>query len=130
MHISLLIYLYKFGIMFIANLSDLVLQRTRSPRPGPGLKRGKRSKEVKSAENKLPYNAYVLARIVRCRKKNHLTQKEVAACLGIKQQTYSEYERGKTAMHIEDFLSLARLFNVSMDFICGASNLESEFPRY
>jgi len=33
-------------------------------------------------------------------------------------------------MHIEDFLSLARLYNVSMDFICGASNLESDFPRY
>ena len=78
---------------------------------------------MKSAENSLPYNSHVPARIVRCRKKNHLTQKEVAAYLGIKQQTYSEYERGKTAMHIEDFLALARLFNVSMDFICGASNL-------
>lgn len=85
---------------------------------------------MKSAEHNLPYNAHVLARIVRCRKKSRLTQKEVAAYLGIKQQTYSEYERGVTAMHIEDFLSLARLYNVSMDFICGASNLESDFPRY
>ena len=82
------------------------------------------------AEKTLPYPAFVLARIARYRKNNHLTQKEVAAYMGITQQTYSEYERGTTAMHIEDFLSLARLFNVSMDFICGASNLESEFPRY
>ena len=50
--------------------------------------------------------------------------------MGVRQQTYSEYERGKSVMHIEEFLCLARLYNVSVDFICGASNLEQEFPRY
>lgn len=82
-----------------------------------------------SAEKILPYPAYVLARIARFRKKNHLTQKEVAACMGVRQQTYSEYERGKSVMHIEEFLCLARLYNVSVDFICGATNLEEEFPK-
>ena len=83
-----------------------------------------------SEGKKLPYHSFVLARIVRFRKKNHLTQKEVAAYMGVRQQTYSEYERGKSVMHIEEFLCLARLYNVSVDFICGASNLEQEFPRY
>ena len=82
------------------------------------------------AERKLPYRSYILERIVRYRKKNHLTQKEVAECLGVKQQTYSEYERGESAMHIEEFLCLARLFDVSVDFICGATNLEEKYPKY
>lgn len=82
------------------------------------------------AEKILPYPAFVLTRIARFRKMNHLTQKEVAACMGVRQQTYSEYERGRSAMHIEEFLCLARLYNVSVDFICGASNLEEEYPRY
>ncbi|MBR3188941.1 MAG: helix-turn-helix transcriptional regulator [Lachnospiraceae bacterium] len=70
-----------------------------------------------------------MARIARYRKNNHLTQKEVAAYMGITQQTYSEYERGKSVMHIEEFLCLARLLNVSVDFICGVTNLEEEFPK-
>lgn len=83
-----------------------------------------------SAEKKLPYHAFVLTRIARLRKENHLTQEAVAARMGVRQQTYSEYERGISVMHIEEFLCLARLFNVSMDFICGASNLQDEYPRY
>lgn len=81
------------------------------------------------AEKTLPYPAFVLARIARYRKSNHLTQKKVAAYMGITQQTYSEYERGKSVMHIEEFLCLARLLNVSVDFICGVTNLEEEFPK-
>lgn len=82
------------------------------------------------AENKLPYHPFVLTRIARYRKMNHLTQKEVAKYLGVRQQTYSEYERGISAMHIEEFLQLARLYNVSVDFICGATNLRGEYPPY
>jgi transcriptional regulator with XRE-family HTH domain len=85
---------------------------------------------VTNAEKKLPYHSYVLKRIAHLRKKNNLTQKQVAEYLGIRQQTYSEYERGRSVMHIETLLSLARLYNVSVDYICGASNLKHEFPKY
>ena len=33
-------------------------------------------------------------------------------------------------MHIEQFLALARLYDVSMDYITGASNLLSRYPKY
>lgn len=85
---------------------------------------------MKNTDRPLPYRSYVLARIIRLRNKNQLTQKEVAEYLGIRQQTYSEYERGLSAMHMEEFLQLARLYNVSVDFICGATNLKHEFPKY
>lgn len=81
-------------------------------------------------EKSLPYPPYVLARIARLRKNRCLTQKEVAIYLGVRQQTYSAYERGESPMHIEDLLRLGRLYNVSVDFISGVSNLRQEFPKY
>ena len=80
-------------------------------------------------EKHLPYPPHVLTRMTRLRKEHQLTQKEVAQYLGIRQQTYSEYECGKSAMHVKELLKLAMLYDVSMDFLCGASNLQREFPR-
>ena len=50
--------------------------------------------------------------------------------MGIRQQTYSEYERGISHMHIEEFVSLARIFDVSVDFITGVSNVRRAFPKF
>lgn len=58
-----------------------------------------------------------------------MTQAQAAAYLRVRQQTYSEYELGKSVMHIEEFVALARLFNVSVDFLTGTSNLRGTFPR-
>ena len=84
----------------------------------------------KRARKRMPYPPFVLRRLVHLRRKNQLTQREVAACLGVRQQTYCEYEHGQSPMHIEEFILLARLFDVSVDFITGASNLLGEYPRF
>ena len=76
------------------------------------------------------YPDYVIARIVRLRKKSGLSQKEVAGVLGVEQQTYSAYERGSSMMHIKEFVRLAKLYNVSVDFITGASDLIGEYPHF
>ena len=85
---------------------------------------------MKLTENNLPYPAYVLSRIARLRKKRRLSQRRVARCLGVTQQTYSEYERGLSRMHIDEFMRLAALYDVSLDYITGASSIITEFPRY
>ena len=77
-----------------------------------------------------PYPAYVTDRIRRLRVKSGLSQEEVADLMGIRQQTYSEYERGISHMHIEEFVSLARIFDVSVDFITGVSNVRRAFPKF
>lgn len=84
---------------------------------------------MKKASGHPSYPPFVLARIRRLRKKHGFSQKTVAACLGVRQQTYSCYERGVTEMHIEHFRRLAKLYDVSVDFITGVSNIMGTYPK-
>ena len=53
------------------------------------------------------------------REDNDKTQKEVAACLNIKQTTYSKYELGKINVPIDVFIKLADYYTVSIDYLVG-----------
>ncbi|MDE7267013.1 MAG: helix-turn-helix domain-containing protein [Lachnospiraceae bacterium] len=68
-------------------------------------------------------------RIREIREDHSLTQQQVADLLHIGQRTYSDYESGKTRIPIDSIMILARYYNVSMDYITGASNLKSEYPK-
>lgn len=68
-------------------------------------------------------------RIREIREDNFLTQQKVADLLHIGQRTYADYESGKTRIPIDNILILARHYNVSMDYITGASNIKTEYPK-
>lgn len=68
-------------------------------------------------------------RIREIREDNSLTQQRVADILNIGQRTYSDYESGKTRIPIDNLLILAKFYNVSVDYISGASNIKSEYPQ-
>ncbi len=68
-------------------------------------------------------------RIREIREDNSLTQQRIADLLHIGQRTYSDYESGKTRIPIDNIMILARFYNVSMDYITGASNVKSEYPK-
>lgn len=68
-------------------------------------------------------------RIREIREDNSLTQQKVADLLNIGQRTYSDYESGKTRIPIDNLLFLAKYYNVSVDYISGASNIKSEYPQ-
>ncbi|MCM3130934.1 LexA family transcriptional regulator [Paenibacillus sp. MER 78] len=53
------------------------------------------------------------------REKAGLTQKEVAIVLGMTQSSYSKYEYGTREPNIDNILKLAKLFNVSSDYLLG-----------
>jgi len=57
-----------------------------------------------------------------------LTQTDVASLLNIGQKTYSDYELGKTRIPLDSMLVLAKYYNVSMDYLCGVSNIKNPFP--
>ena len=57
------------------------------------------------------------------------TQTQIAQLLAIGQKTYSDYELGKTRIPVESLIRLARLYNVSMDYICGISDIRRPFPN-
>ena len=67
-------------------------------------------------------------RIRELREDHHLTQQKIADLLHIGQRTYSDYESGKTRIPIDSILVLARYYNVSLDYITGASNQKNEYP--
>ena len=56
------------------------------------------------------------------------TQTEIAKLLKIGQRTYCDYELGKTRIPVDSLIILARLYNVSMDYICGVSDIRNTFP--
>lgn len=61
-------------------------------------------------------------RIKDLRVDNDYLQKDIAKILDISQQYYSQYELGKYTMPIELLIKLAKLYNVSIDYIVGLSN--------
>lgn len=47
------------------------------------------------------------------------TQTEIAALLGTRQQQYARWESGSWQMPIEHYKTLARFYNVSIDYLAG-----------
>lgn len=68
-------------------------------------------------------------RIRALREDGDFTQSQIAALLNVGQKTYSDYELGKTRIPIDSIIVLARYYNVSMDYICGITDIKSEFPK-
>ena len=63
------------------------------------------------------------------REDNDLTQKEVAAYLGIDQRTYSNYETEKRSMPMEQYRSLAIFYKTSVDYLVGLTDSDEPYPR-
>ena len=57
------------------------------------------------------------------------TQQYVADILNICQKTYSDYELGYTRIPIESLITLAKLYNVDMSYICGVSKVANDYPK-
>lgn len=49
-------------------------------------------------------------------------QKEIAKHLGISQQYYSRYELGQVELPIRHYITLAKYYNTSIDYLCGLSD--------
>lgn len=68
-------------------------------------------------------------RIREIREDRHLTQQNIADILHIGQRTYADYESGKTRIPVDSLLILARHYDVSVDYLCGASNQPQHYPK-
>ena len=68
-------------------------------------------------------------RIRALREDNDFTQTKIAQLLKVGQKTYSDYELGKTRIPIDSLIVLASFYNVSMDYICGVSDIRKTFPQ-
>lgn len=68
-------------------------------------------------------------RIREIREDFSMTQQKVADLLNVGQRTYADYESGKTRIPVDSLLILAKYYNVSLDYITGASNIKTEYPH-
>lgn len=68
-------------------------------------------------------------RIRDIREDNSFTQQKIADLLHIGQRTYADYESGKTRIPVDSLLILAKHYDVSMDYITGASDIKKEYPK-
>lgn len=69
-------------------------------------------------------------RLKEVRKTAGLTQREVAAYVGVNQNTYSYWENGKTKIDSESIAKLAKLFNVSIDYLLDGSPCKTNIENF
>lgn len=68
-------------------------------------------------------------RIREIREDRFMTQQKVADLLHVGQRTYADYESGKTRIPVDYLLILAKFYDVSLDYITGASNVPNKYPK-
>ena len=68
-------------------------------------------------------------RLKEIREDKDLKQEDVANALGIKQQQYSEYERGVVLIAIEKLNKLADFYQTSVDYLIGRTDERKPYPK-
>ena len=56
------------------------------------------------------------------REDHDMTQDQLVAALGLNKTTYTNYEQGKREIPFQLAIRLAKLYNVSLDYIAGLSS--------
>ena len=62
---------------------------------------------------------YLYNRIKDLREDNDKTQKEIAELLNMKHQQYARYESGMREIPLHHLITLAKFYNVSLDYLAG-----------
>ena len=61
------------------------------------------------------------------REYHDFTQQYVANILGVKQQTYAEWESGRKIIPLKHLVTLATFYNKSIDYLLGLTNKQESF---
>ena len=69
-------------------------------------------------------------KLFELREYNNLTQKAVGEILGVRQQTYAEWENGKKIIPLKHLVTLAIFYKVSIDYLTGLSRNQKVFYTY
>lgn len=63
------------------------------------------------------------AQFRKVRTERNLTQKQTAEGIGVTEQAYQRYEYGKVVPSAIVLISLADFYDVSLDYLCGRSDI-------
>ena len=75
------------------------------------------------------YDALPYERIRNLRIDADLTQETIAQMLGVKQNTYSQYEIGVSRYPVEVLIKLAIFYNTSIDYLVGLTDESKPYAR-
>lgn len=68
-------------------------------------------------------------RLIELRKRNNLSQEELAEKLDISRQAISKWESNQSNPDIDNIIRLGEIYNVSMDYIlCGKEEIQKVEP--
>jgi len=62
------------------------------------------------------------------REDHDYSQSDIAAVLGISQQHYSKYETGEYEFPLRHFITLAKYYSVSADYLIGRCSYDEKKP--
>lgn len=68
-----------------------------------------------------------LQRLQDCREDKDMTQREIANLLNTSQKQYSRWETGEYQIPLDKIIHLARIYDVSIDYLCGLTNDRRKF---
>ena len=63
----------------------------------------------------------IINRLKDLREDHDLKQEDIARILNVSRQYYSRYELGQVDLPIRHYITLARFYNVSIDYLAGLS---------
>ena len=66
---------------------------------------------------------YIYQRLKDTREDSYKKQEDIALVLNITRQQYQLYESGKREMPMHHFITLAKYYNVSLDYLAGLTNV-------
>ena len=73
---------------------------------------------------------YIYQRLRDLREDNDKKQEAIALILGITRQQYQLYESGKRELPMHHFVTLARYYNVSLDYLAGLIDTPEKLNRF
>ena len=85
------------------------------------------TRDIPLTDNKLEVKI-MYERIRNMREDKDLTQKQMAEYLSIHQTTYSDYELGNLNIPIPALISIADLFNTSVDYLINRTDEVKPYP--
>lgn len=68
-------------------------------------------------------------RLKELREDADIPQKELAAYLHVKQNTYSQYENGQRQLPIAILIALAKYYHVSTDYLLELTDIKKPYPK-
>mgnify|MGYP001769217380 CR=1 FL=1 len=69
-------------------------------------------------------------RLRQLREENKLLQKELAQKIGVDRNTITGYEIGKREPNLEKIIKLAQIFDVSIDYLVGVTDIRKRDNHY